>query len=74
LGLAARDLALDVAPALDGTIAFHALCYYRGGVPYGVIGGTVCLIAEKRGKLHLSFLHGAFLDDPAGLLTGSAKS
>ncbi len=73
-GLAARDLVLDVAPALDETIAFHALCYYRGGIPYGVIGGNVCLIAEKRGRLQLSFLHGAFLDDPTGLLTGSAKS
>lgn len=71
---AARDFVLDTMPALDETVAFGALCYFRRGAPYGVIGGNVCLIDCRRGELLLSFLHGAFLDDPSQLLTGRAKA
>ena len=72
--LMARSLVLDIAPALDEQIAFGALCYYREGAPYGVIGGNVCLLDGKRGRLEIAFLHGASLPDPEGLLQGEAKA
>lgn len=71
---AARARVLEIAPHLHEKVAFHALCYFRAGVPYGVIGGNVCLVVVKRGVLHLAFLHGAFLPDPQRILTGHAKS
>ena len=74
LGLAARDLVLEVAPGLSEKIAFNALCYYKPGLPYGVIAGSACLIGARGGTLILGFLHGAFLPDPDGLLQGRAKA
>ena len=74
LARAARDLVLEIAPALSEKIAFGALGYVKAGVPYGVIGGNVCLVDVKRGRLRLAFLHGAFLPDPEGLLEGTAKA
>ena len=72
--LEARALVLELAPQLDETIAFRALCYARRDAPYGVIGGNVCLVDVKHGQLFVSFLHGASLPDPARLLRGKAKA
>jgi len=69
-----RELVLGIAPHLDEQIAFHALCYTVPDRPYGAIGGNVCMIGSKHGRLHLSFIHGAFLPDPHGLLQGTGKA
>lgn len=69
-----RSLVLEVAPKLHETISFRSLCYFKPGRPYGVIGGNVCLIGTRGGSLFLSFLHGAFLPDPNGLLQGKGKA
>ena len=74
LALELREFVLKVAPEADEKIAFHALCYYKSGQPYGVIGGNVCMIGPRDDVLHLGFIHGAFLPDPEGLLQGTAKS
>ena len=71
-----RRLILTVAPGADETIAFGCPCYSRPGRFFGVIGGNICLIElpRRRPLIALSFLHGASLPDPRGLLRGSAKS
>lgn len=74
LALALRDLVLEVGPELAETIAFHALCYYKPGQPYGVIGGNVCTIGLRGDCLYLGFIHGAFLPDPDRLLRGTGKA
>jgi hypothetical protein len=74
LALEVREFVLQVAPELAETIAFHSLCYYKPGRPYGVIGGNVCGIGARRDCLQLGFIHGAFLPDPDGLLQGTGKA
>ena len=74
LARAARTLVLGIAPALAEKIAFHSLCYFKPDVPYGAIGGNVCLVSGKDDHLELAFLHGASLPDPAGLLQGEGKA
>ena len=74
LALELRDFVLDVGPDLAETIAFKALCYYKPGRPYGVIGGNVCMISPRKTCLHLAFMHGASLPDPDGLLKESGKA
>lgn len=74
LGTTARRLVLELEPELAEKIAFRALCYYKPGRPYGVIGGHVCSLDERDGALRLGFIHGASLPDPEGLLEGSAKA
>ena len=74
LALELRDFVLETFPELAETIAFNALCYYKPGRPYGVIGGNVCLIGPGDDCLHLGFIHGASLPDPDGLLQGTGKA
>ena len=74
LALELREFVLEVAPELAETIAFHSLCYFKPGRPYGVIGGHVCGIGARDGCLHLGFIHGASLPDPDGLLQGTGKA
>jgi hypothetical protein len=74
LALELRDLVLKTGPELAETIAFNALCYVKPGRPYGVIGGNVCMIDLRGGRLQLAFIHGASLDAPAGLLQGAGKA
>jgi hypothetical protein len=74
MALELRRLVLAIAPQLDESIAFHALCYSVPDRPFGVIGGNVCMIENKRGCLRLGFLHGARLPDPFRLLRGSGKA
>jgi hypothetical protein len=69
-----RELVLSVGPQLDEDLAFHALCYTTPNRPYGIIGGNVCMIGSKRGRLHLSFIHGVGLPDPHRLLRGKGKA
>ncbi len=74
LVLELREFVREAAPELAETVAFNALCYYNPDRPYGVIGGNVCMIGTKPDCVHLAFLHGAHLDDPARVLDGNGKS
>jgi hypothetical protein len=74
LVLVVRDLVFKTAPRVMEAVKFHSLCYYRPGMPYGSIGGNVCMISVRRGAVYLAFLHGASLPDPQGLLSGRAKA
>ena len=74
LVLELRALVCEVAADAAESIKFHALCYAKPGQPYGVIGGNVCMIEWREDHVRLSFIHGAFLPDPDGLLQGTAES
>ena len=74
LALEARGLVLETEPGLSEKVAFHGLCYFKPDVPYGAIGGNVCLVSTRGGELELAFLHGASLPDPAGLFRGDGKA
>lgn len=74
LALELRARVLDVAPEVAEKEAFHALCYYKPHAPYGAIGGNVCLVALKDGRLEIAFLHGASLPDPERLMQGTGKA
>lgn len=69
-----REVVLRIGPELAETVAFNALCYYKPGRSYGVIGGNVCMIAPRGDCLYLGFIHGAALPDPEGLLQGTGKA
>jgi len=69
-----REFVLRATPSVDEAIKFHSLCYFKLGNAYGVIGGNVCMITPKQTCLHLGFIHGAFLPDPARLLRGTGKA
>jgi hypothetical protein len=69
-----RDFIRKVAPDVTEAVKFHSLCYFKPGKPYGSIGGNVCGIGEHKGTVYLSFIHGAALPDPDGLLQGNGKA
>jgi hypothetical protein len=69
-----RNFVHKVAPDVTEAIKFHSLCYFVRGRPYGAIGGNVCGIGEHKGTVYLSFIHGAALPDPEGLLVGDGKA
>ena len=69
-----REFVQEAAPEAHEAIKFNSLCYFKPKQPYGVIGGNICGIGVKSGDVHLSFIHGAFLPDPDGLLQGTAKA
>jgi len=69
-----RELVQDAAPQAHEAIKFNSLCYYKPNQPYGVIGGNICGIGVRGDCVYLSFIHGAFLPDPDGLLQGTAKA
>jgi hypothetical protein len=69
-----RELVQKAAPEAAEKIAFNSLCYYKPDHPYGVIGGNICGIGLRNDRVYLSFIHGAFLPDPEGLLQGTAKA
>jgi hypothetical protein len=64
-----RNLIASIAPQATERILWKGLSYYdesRGGP----VKGGICQIELQRDHVRLSFIHGAFLNDPAGLLTG----
>ncbi len=69
-----RRMVLDSVPDACEGIRYGALSYFRADVPYGSIGGAICMIEIRRGKVALSFIHGASLPDPHGLLRGDGKA
>lgn len=69
-----RRMVLDAVPDACEGIRYGALSYFRADAPYGSIGGNICMIEIRLGKVALSFIHGASLPDPHGLLRGAGKA
>jgi hypothetical protein len=68
-----RDLVAEIAPHATEKIQWKGLSYFdatRGGV----VKGGICQIEIHADHVRLSFIHGAFLDDPHGLLEGDRLS
>jgi hypothetical protein len=68
-----RNLVAAVAPQATEKIQWKGLSYYdalRGGV----VKGGICQIGIHPDHVRLSFIHGAFLPDPEGLLQGDRKA
>jgi len=64
-----RNLIVEIAPHATEKILWGGLSYYdakRGGP----VKGGICQIEIHADHVRLSFLHGAFLADPQGLLQG----
>lgn len=73
-----RQLVLATIPRAAEALKFRVLCYFHEDAFFGAIGGNICMIEVKDGRrcvrhVTLSFIHGALLPDPRGLLHGSAK-
>lgn len=69
-----RRMVFATAPLATEDIKFGSLTYYQSEAPFGSIGGNMCMIDVRRGKVTLSFIHGVELDDPNKLLRGKGKS
>jgi hypothetical protein len=74
LVLELRDCICKVAARCTEAVKFNSFCYFKPDHPYGSIGGNVCMIGWRDDAVHLSFIHGAALPDPEGLLRGKAKA
>lgn len=79
---ALRRVVLREAPGAAEGVRFGVLCYYHADAWFGAIGGNICMIEVRdagspersRREVRLSFIHGAALPDPAGLLRGRGRS
>jgi hypothetical protein len=71
---ALRRSVLSAAPGAAEAFRFHALCYFHPRAFFGAIGGHICFIELRGGRVLLSFIHGAALPDPKRLLFGRGKS
>jgi hypothetical protein len=71
--LEARSLVFKTAPHATEHIAWGGLLYHDADVG-GPVKGAICDLSIQRDHLHVGFIHGAFLPDPAGLLQGDRKS
>lgn len=71
---ALRAAILKAVPRASEAFKFHVLCYYRADAYFGSIGGNICMIEVKQGQVLLSFILGAKIADPGGLLFGTGKS
>lgn len=68
-----RNLVAEIAPHATEKIQWKGLSYYdaeRGGV----VKGGICQIEVHDDHVRLSFIHGAFIADPHGLLGGDRLS
>lgn len=70
---ALRKVILSAAPSCSEAIKFRVLCYYHDDAYLKSIGGNICMIEVKGGKVVLSFIRGVTLPDPKGLLFGKGK-
>jgi hypothetical protein len=64
-----RNLIAEIAPYATEKILWGGLSYYdtsRGGP----VRGGICQIEIHADHVRLSFIHGAFIEDPQGLLQG----
>lgn len=71
---ALRRVILRQTTGIDEAVKFGSLCYFQSGMPFGAIGGNICMIEVKSGEVRLGFIHGASLPDPSGLLRGTAAA
>lgn len=71
--LALRRAVRRAAPTAAEAVKFHVLCYYHGDAYFGAIGGNICMIEIKSGRVFLSFIHGSLLKDPGSRLIGRGK-
>jgi hypothetical protein len=74
IALELRKMVLRTVPRAAEGMKFRCPCYWKAGAFFGSIGGNICVIEVKRGRVALSFILGAGLPDPAGLLRGKAKA
>lgn len=74
LVLSLRRTVLRAAPTATEAVKFRALCYYHPDAWFGSIGGHICFIEARAGRVSLSFIHGAALPDPEELLQGKGKA
>jgi hypothetical protein len=68
-----RALIRKLVPEAKETVLWGSLSYHRPRVG-GRVKGAVCLITPKTEAVHLGFIHGASLADPAGLLQGTRRA
>jgi hypothetical protein len=64
-----RNLVASVAPEATERILWKGLSYHDGRRG-GPVKGGICQIEIHADRVRLSFIHGAFLQDPEGLLEG----
>lgn len=67
-----RNVIASVAPEVTEMIQWKGISYFdaaRGGT----VSAGICQVHIVDGKVRLGFIHGAFLRDPAHLLTGRRK-
>lgn len=67
-----RNLIASVAPNATEVRHSRGFSYYddqRGGT----VSAGICQIVIFEDHVHLAFIHGAFLQDPKGMLIGEAK-
>jgi len=69
--LALRRAVLHAAPKAAEALKFHVLCYSHADAYFGAIGGNICMIEVKKGRVLLSFIHGSLLEDPGSRLGGT---
>jgi hypothetical protein len=72
IALELRNLVAMVAPQASERILWGGLSYYDAQKG-GPVKGGICQIELQAGVVRLSFIHGAFLDDPCGLLEGKQR-
>ncbi len=71
--LEARNLVFKAAPQSSEHIAWGGFLYHDADIG-GPVKGAICDLSIQRDHLHVGFIHGAFLPDPARLLHGDRKS
>ncbi len=68
-----RRLVKGAVPAATETVLWGGLSYHLAFLG-GRVGGAVCQIRARGGRVELGFIHGVLLPDPKHLLQGSGKS
>ena len=73
IAMGLRDLVVSLVPYAAERILWRGLSYHdpRRGGP---VKGSLCQIEFHGDHIRLSFIHGAFLPDPDGLLEGDRKA
>ena len=68
-----RDIVFDLCPSATETIDRGGISYHKADVG-GPVKGAICALELNRDTVRLSFIHGARLGDPEGLLAGDRLS
>ena len=68
-----RGLVFKVAPYATERALWGGLSYHDASIG-GPVKGAICQLSIEGEAVHIGFIHGAFLPDPAGLLQGDRKS